>query len=98
MNSWLRPSTALYRLLPPLTALLGGGATLGKLSFKEPAVHLERIDITGLSLGCGTLGPAFVVARPETLPLPPTRAAVDLELEAGHVAAVRPGPAPDPSP
>ncbi|OLC05418.1 MAG: hypothetical protein AUH46_02590 [Gemmatimonadetes bacterium 13_1_40CM_70_15] len=66
MNSWLRPSTALYRVLPPFTALLGACATLGKLSFKEPDVQLERIDITGLSLGGGTLDLGFDVYNPNT--------------------------------
>src|SRR2546427_59684 len=84
MNSWLRPSTALYRVLPPFTALLGACATLGKLSFKEPDVQLERIDITGLSLGGGTLDLVFDVYNPNTFRIRSTRMEVDLDLEETH--------------
>ena len=84
MSSRRQLATALYRLLPPLTALLGGCATLGKLSFKEPDVHLERIDITGLSLGGGTLDLVFDVYNPNTFRIRSTRMEVDLDLEETH--------------
>src|SRR5438445_11850427 len=81
MSSRRQLATALYRLLPPFTALLGSCATLGKLSFKEPDIRLERIDITGLSLGGGTLDLVFDVYNPNAFRIRSTRMEVDLDLE-----------------
>ena len=67
-----------------LLVALGSCATLGKLSFKEPDVQLERIDITGLSLGGGTLDLVFDVYNPNTFRIRSTRMEVDLDLEETH--------------
>lgn len=84
MSSRRQLATALYRLLPPFTALLGACATLGKLSFKEPDVRLERIDITGLSLGGGTMDLVFDVYNPNSYRLRSTRVEIGLDLEQRH--------------
>ena len=67
-----------------LWVALGACATLGRLSFKEPDVQLERIDITGLSLGGGTLDLVFDVYNPNTFRIRSTRMEVDLDLEETH--------------
>ena len=67
-----------------LLVALGSCATLGKLSFKEPDIRLERIDITGLSLGGGTLDLVFDVYNPNTFRIRSTRMEVDLDLEETH--------------
>src|SRR5438128_12446640 len=99
MSSRRQLATALYRLLPPFTALLGACATLGKLSFKEPDVRLERIDITGLSLGGGTMDLVFDVYNPNTFRIRSTRMEAALDLEEPHCGtALRerpPHPAPE---
>src|SRR5207247_10332830 len=82
MSSRRQLATALYRLLPPFTALLGACATLGKLSFKEPDVRLERIDITGLSLGGGTMDLVFDVYNPNTFRTRSSRRGVARGLQA----------------
>jgi len=67
-----------------LWTALSACATLGKLSFKEPDIQLERIDITGLSLGGGTLDLVFDVYNPNAFRIRSTRMEVDLDLEETH--------------
>ncbi len=86
MSSWRRPSTALYRLLWPFTALctLSSCATLGKLSFREPDVQLQEINITGFGLSGGTLDLVFDVYNPNGYRIRSTRLELGLDLENTH--------------
>ena len=75
---------ALNRLVLPLTALLGGCATLGRLSFQEPDVRLEAIHITGLGLLGGTLDLVFDAYNPNDYRIRSTRLEVGIDLEGTH--------------
>src|SRR5207249_8343590 len=75
---------ALNRLVLPLTALLGGCATLGRLSFQEPDVRLEAIHITGLGLLGGTLDLVFDAYNPNDYRIRSTRLEVGIDLEGRH--------------
>src|SRR5207245_3511545 len=72
---------ALNRLVLPLTALLGGCATLGRLSFQEPDVRLEAIHITGLGLLGGTLDLVFDAYNPNDYRIRSTRRAGGIYLQ-----------------
>src|SRR5207245_4415734 len=72
---------ALNRLVLPMTALLGGCATLGRLSFQEPDVRLEAIHITGLGLLGGTLDLVFDAYNPNDYRIRSTRLEVGIDLE-----------------
>jgi len=75
---------ASYHLLPPLTVLLVGCATLGKLSFQEPDLQLQEIDITGFGLTGGTVDLAFDVYNPNDYRIRSTRLEVGIDLEGTH--------------
>src|SRR5438094_6027479 len=75
---------ALNRLVLPMTALLGGCATLGRLSFQEPDVRLEAIHITGLGLLGGTLDLVFDAYNPNDYRIRSTRLEVGIDLEGRH--------------
>src|SRR5207245_3884268 len=75
---------ALNRLVLPMTALLGGCATLGRLSFQEPDVRLEAIHITGLGLVGGTLDLVFDAYNPNDYLIRSTRLEVGIDLEGTH--------------
>src|SRR5881396_190377 len=75
---------ALNRLVLPMTALLGGCATLGRLSFQEPDVRLEAIHVTGLGLLGGTLDLVFDAYNPNDYRIRSTRLEVGIDLEGTH--------------
>src|SRR5256885_14702557 len=75
---------ALNRLVLPMTALLGGCATLGRLSFQEPDVRLEAIHITGLGLLGGTLDLVFDAYNPNDYRIRSTRLEAGIDLEGRH--------------
>jgi LEA14-like dessication related protein len=64
-----------------LTITLSGCATLrNALSFEQPQVELQEINVTGLGLSGGTLDLVFDVYNPNDYRLRSTRLEVDLEL------------------
>src|SRR2546421_5470374 len=77
-------SRALCRLVPPFAALLLGCATLGRLSFTEPDVTLQEIDVTGIGLTGGTFDLVFDVWNPNDYRLRSTRLEVGVDLEGTH--------------
>jgi LEA14-like dessication related protein len=76
--------TALHLLAPPLAALSLACATLGKLSFQEPDVTLQEIDVTGIGLTGGTFELVFDVWNPNDYRLRSTRLEVGIDLEGTH--------------
>src|ERR671923_459370 len=76
--------TALHRLAPPLAALSLACATLGRLSFTEPDVTLQEIDVTGIGLTGGTFELVFDVWNPNDYRLRSTRLEVGIDLEGTH--------------
>jgi LEA14-like dessication related protein len=56
-------------------------ATLGRLSFQEPQLDLQEIDITGIGLTGGTFDLVFDVYNPNDYRLRSTRLAVGIDLE-----------------
>ncbi len=69
-----------------LTALLAVAAcaTLGRLSFKEPELELQEIDVTGIGLTGGTFDLVFDVWNPNDYRLRSTRLEVGIDLEGTH--------------
>lgn len=69
-----------------LTALLAVAAcaTLGRLSFKEPELELQEIDVTGVGLTGGTFDLVFDVWNPNDYRLRSTRLEVGIDLEGTH--------------
>src|SRR5947199_3047891 len=67
-----------------LAAVLGSCATLGRLSFKEPELQLEAINITGLGLTGGTFDLVFDVYNPNDYRIRSTRLEVGSDLEGTH--------------
>src|SRR5213594_2191158 len=67
-----------------LAAVLGSCATLGRLSFKEPELQLEAINITGLGLTGGTFELVFDVYNPNEYRIRSTRLEVGVDLEGTH--------------
>lgn len=66
---------------------LGACATLkSAISFEEPQIELEEIDITGLSMTGGTVELVFDVYNPNKYRLRSTRLEVALDLEGTHFA------------
>ena len=59
-------------------------ATLGRLSFREPDLELERINLTGLGLTGGTLDLVFDVYNPNDYRIRSTRLDVGIDLEGTH--------------
>src|SRR3989442_15008994 len=78
------PQVASYHLLPPLTVLLVGCATLVKLSFQEPGLQLQEINITGFGLTGGTVDLAFDVYNPNDYRIRSTRLGAGIDLEGTH--------------
>ena len=70
------------------SALLASGlvscATLAHLSFKEPDVKLEQINLTGLGLTGGTFELVFDVYNPNDYRIRSTRLEVGVDLEGTH--------------
>lgn len=68
-----------------VVALLPGCAAIRQaLSFTEPQIALQEINVTGLSLSGGTLDLVFDVYNPNTYRLRSTRLEVSLDLEDTH--------------
>lgn len=66
-------------------AALSGCATIrSALSFAEPQIALQEINITGLGLSGGTMDLVFDVYNPNTYRLRSTRLEVGLDLENVH--------------
>src|SRR6266568_698546 len=59
-------------------------ATLGRLSFREPDLQLQEIDITGIGLTGGTFDLAFDVYNPNDYRIRSTRLEVGIDLEGTH--------------
>ena len=59
-------------------------ATLGRLSFKEPELALQEIDVTGIGLTGGTFDLVFDVWNPNDYRLRSTRLEVGIDLEGTH--------------
>jgi LEA14-like dessication related protein len=65
--------------------VIGGCATLRSvLSFQEPQIELQEINITGMGLTGGTLDLVFDVYNPNDYRLRSTRLEVGLDLEGKH--------------
>jgi LEA14-like dessication related protein len=66
-------------------AVLGGCASIrAAISFVEPQVELEQINVTGLSLTGGTLDLVLDVYNPNKYRLRSTRLEIGLDLETVH--------------
>jgi len=68
----------------PAALLCVACATLGRLSFKEPDLELEQINLTGLGLTGGTLDLVFDVYNPNDYRIRSTRLDVGIDLEGTH--------------
>ncbi len=68
----------------PAALLCVACATLGRLSFKEPDVKLEQINLTGLGLTGGTFELVFDVYNPNDYRIRSTRLEVGIDLEGTH--------------
>lgn len=75
-----------HRALVTIAVLaVSGCATLrSAISFKEPDVALERIDITGLGMTGGTLDLVLDVYNPNAYEIRGTRLELGLDLEGTH--------------
>jgi LEA14-like dessication related protein len=76
--------TVLWRLVLPVAALLFGCATVGRLSFQEPEIGLQQIDVTGIGLTGGTFDLVFDVWNPNDYRLRSTRLEAGIDLEGTH--------------
>lgn len=63
---------------------LAACATLGRLSFKEPELQLQEIDVTGIGLTGGTFDLVFDVWNPNDYRLRSTRLEIGIDLEGTH--------------
>ena len=68
----------------PAALLCVACATLGRLSFKEPDLELEQINLTGLGLTGGTFELVFDVYNPNDYRIRSTRLEVGIDLEGTH--------------
>src|SRR2546426_5357239 len=59
-------------------------ATLGRLSFPEPDISLQEIEVTGIGLTGGTFNLVFDVYNPNDYRLRSTRLEVGIDLEGRH--------------
>ncbi len=69
--------------LSPLL-LLAACATLGRLSFTEPDISLQEIEVTGIGLTGGTFNLVFDVYNPNDYRIRSTRLEVGIDLEGTH--------------
>lgn len=67
-----------------LIALTGCASLRSLLSFQEPQIELQEINITGMGLSGGTLDLIFDVYNPNDYRLRSTRLEVGLDLEGTH--------------
>jgi LEA14-like dessication related protein len=84
---WLCCAPPVVRLAALLA--LAGCATLGRLAFTEPALELQKIDITGLDLTGGSFDLVFDVWNPNDYRLRSTRLEVGIDLEGTHFGDAR---------
>jgi late embryogenesis abundant protein len=63
---------------------VGACATLGRLSFQEPVVSLQEIDLIGIGLTGGTFDLVFDVWNPNDYRIRSTRLEVGIDLEGTH--------------
>lgn len=68
----------------PVLLLCAACATLGRLSFREPDVQLQEIDVTGIGLTGGTFDLVFDVYNPNDYRIRSTRLEVGIDLEGTH--------------
>jgi LEA14-like dessication related protein len=68
----------------PAALLCAACATLGRLSFKEPELQLEQINVKGVGLTGGTLDLVFDVYNPNDYRIRSTRLEVGIDLEGTH--------------
>ena len=79
-----------YRRLPgsrfpvPVVLLCLACATLSRLTFQEPELRLEAINITGLGITGGTFDLVFDVYNPNDYRIRSTRLEVGVDLEGRH--------------
>jgi len=64
--------------------LLAACATLGRLSFTEPDISLQEIEVTGIGLTGGTFNLVFDAYNPNDYRLRSTRLEVGIDLEGTH--------------
>ena len=79
-----RRSFPVSRFPVPVVWLCLACATLGRLSFTEPDLTLQEIDVTGLGLTGGTFDLVFDVWNPNDYRLRSTRLEVGIDLEGTH--------------
>src|SRR3989441_5029216 len=77
-RSTLFPYTTLFR------SLCLACATLSRLTFQEPELRLEAINITGLGITGGTFDLVFDVYNPNDYRIRSTRLEVGVDLEGRH--------------
>src|SRR6266513_2286074 len=75
---------ALERGVLASCVVLWACATLGRLSFTEPDVTLQEIDVTGIGLTGGTFDLVFDVYNPNDYRIRSTRLEVGIDLEGRH--------------
>jgi len=68
----------------PVVVLCLACATLGRLSFKEPELQLQEINVTGVGLTGGTFELVFDVYNPNEYRIRSTRLEVGVDLEGTH--------------
>ena len=78
------PMRVLERGVLASCVVLWACATLGRLSFTEPDVTLQEIDVTGVGLTGGTFDLVFDVWNPNDYRLRSTRLEVGVDLEGTH--------------
>ena len=74
-------------LIPHLSSLVlvvCACATLGKLSFQDPQIQLQEINLTSLGLSGGTMDLVFDVYNPNDYRIRSTRIEVGVDLESRH--------------
>jgi LEA14-like dessication related protein len=78
------PSVAFISVVSLFLAVLISCATLRGLTFQEPDVSLQEIDIRGIGLTGGTFDLVFDVWNPNDYRLRSTRLEVGIDLEGTH--------------
>lgn len=73
-----------FRLSVAVVSLVSACATLRGLTFQEPEVSLQEIDIKGIGLTGGTFDLVFDVWNPNDYRLRSTRLEVGIDLEGTH--------------
>jgi len=73
-----------FRLSVALVVIASACATLRGLTFQEPEVSLQEIEITGIGLTGGTFNLVFDVWNPNDYRLRSTRLEVGVDLEGTH--------------